>query len=280
MPELPEVECLTRAVRSVLEGGMLQAADFLRPTLRDPIPIDDFNALVVGQKIDTVYRRSKYLLMRTKKGVGVFHLGMTGALLLKDGETPEEAHTHAVFRFKGKDGKCGYLHFIDPRRFGRIAAVAGARDEDLEAHRFFADLGVEPLAIADLGAYLYEKSRGKKQPVKSFVMDGRIVVGVGNIYASESLFRSGISPERAAGSITRARYKRLGEAIKKTLELAIKAGGTTFRDFKNSDGNPGYFAVELKVYDRAGAACESCSNPIKTLRQAGRSTFFCAFCQS
>jgi formamidopyrimidine-DNA glycosylase len=277
VPELPEVECLTRAVRAVLEGGVLRSAEFLRAAIRDPIPIDAFNEFVVGQRIEEVYRRSKYLLMRTKKGVGVFHLGMTGALLLKDEKLATEAHTHAIFRFTGPSGKRGYLHYVDPRRFGRIACVEG---QDLNGHALFSDLGVEPLVTEDLGGYLFERSRGKSLPVKSFIMDARVVVGVGNIYASESLFGAGISPKREAGTVSRARYGRLGEQIKETLEKAIKAGGTTFRDFKNSDGNPGYFAVELKVYDRAGENCESCGNIIKTIRQSGRSTFFCAFCQT
>ncbi len=276
MPELPEVECLTRAVRSVLEGGVLQRAEFLRPALRDPIPVEEFNALVVGQKIDEVFRRSKYLLMRTGKGLGVFHLGMTGALLLKDSNTPSVAHTHAVFQFKDRNGKKGFLHYVDPRRFGRIACVAG---QDLSAHVLFAELGVEPLATDSLGAYLFDKSRGKKQPIKSFIMDGHVVVGVGNIYASESLFRSGISPKRHAGAVSRARFEKLGASIKATLELAIRAGGTTFRDFKNSDGNPGYFAVELKVYGRAGDPCESCGTVVRSIRQSGRATFYCGFCQ-
>lgn len=277
MPELPEVECLTRAVRSVLEGGVIQHAKFLRPTLRDPIPVEAFNELVVGQKIEQVFRRSKYLLLSTKRGVGVFHLGMTGALLLKPTKMPDQAHTHAVFQFNGKEGKGGFLHFVDPRRFGRIGCVEGP---DFEAHAFFSDLGVEPLVVPDLGQYLFDKSRGKKQPIKSFIMDGQIVVGVGNIYASESLHRCGVHPKREAGAVSRARYARLGDSIKQTLERAIKAGGTTFRDFKNSDGNPGYFAVELKVYDRAGEPCESCGKLVKTIRQSGRSTFYCAFCQT
>jgi formamidopyrimidine-DNA glycosylase len=276
MPELPEVECMTRAVRTVLEGGTIQHAEFLRKDLRDPIPIDEFEELVVGQKVAEVFRRSKYHLWRTKKGVGVFHLGMTGALLLKASEDPDMAHTHAVFAFKQGKTK-GFLHFVDPRRFGRIAVVEG---QQLETHALFSDLGVEPLETAELGAYLFAKSRKKKAPIKSFIMDARVVVGVGNIYASESLFASGIHPEREAGSITRARYDLLAECIKATLAKAIKAGGTTFRDFKNSDGNPGYFAVELRVYDRAGEACGNCGKEVKSLRQSGRSTFFCAFCQS
>jgi formamidopyrimidine-DNA glycosylase len=277
MPELPEVECLTRAVRRVLKGGRLVEASFFRKDLRDPIPIDVFNELLVGQRIDDVFRRSKYMLFRTEKGYAIFHLGMTGNMLLSESAEPKIAHTHAVFRIEKKGGREGFLHFVDPRRFGRIACIEGATFAE---HAFFADLGPEPLETKQLGAHLYAASRGKKQPIKPFLMDAHTVVGVGNIYASEALFRAGISPKRSAKSVTLARYERLAAAVKDTLKASIAAGGTTFRDFKNAGGDPGYYKVKLAVYDRAGEPCTSCGNKVRQIRQAGRSTFFCPVCQT
>ena len=277
MPELPEVECLTRAVRRVLKGGRMVDATFFRKDLRDPIPIKAFRNLLVGEQVCDVFRRSKYMLFETRKGFAIFHLGMTGNMILKTGGDPEVPHTHAVFQIEQKSGKVGYLHFIDPRRFGRIACIEGGA---YEQHAFFEHLGPEPLETADLGHHLFVESRRKKLPIKSFIMDARRVVGVGNIYASESLFRAGINPKRQAGTVTLPRYTALALAIQETLKASIKAGGTTFRDFKNSDGNPGYFAVSLAVYGRTGEPCETCSLPIRQVKQSGRSTFFCAACQS
>lgn len=277
MPELPEVECLTRAVSKVLKGGHLVDATFFRKDLRDAIPIDQFRDLLLGERIDDVFRRSKYMLFQTQKGFAIFHLGMTGNMILRPEAKPSIPHTHAVFTIEDKTGKPGYLHFIDARRFGRIACIAGKTFAD---HAFFENLGPEPLVCADLGAHLFKVSRGRKQPVKAFLMDAATVVGVGNIYASESLFRAGINPKRKAGSVSRPRFEALALAVKETLLASIKAGGTTFSDFKNADGNPGYFAVNLAVYGREGDPCHTCKTPIKQLRQSGRSTFYCPFCQT
>ncbi len=278
MPELPEVECLTRNVRKALLGGTVERAEFLRKDLRWPIPIARVRAALCGETVDEVFRRSKYMLVRTKNGLGVFHLGMTGNMLVHDSAEPQALHTHAIFHFRSKAGKAQFLHFVDPRRFGVIDCVA--RDEALEEHSMFKGLGVEPLAHRKLAAYLFERSRAKKQPVKAFLMDARVVVGVGNIYASESLFTAGIHPLRAAGRVSAEQYHLLAAAIQKTLRQAIKAGGTSFRDFKNSDGNPGYFVVQLKVYDKVGEPCPNCAKKISLARLSGRSTFFCEFCQS
>jgi len=277
MPELPEVECLTRAVRGAIQGGSLVEASFLRGDLREKIPTAAFKRLLVGETIEDVFRRSKYMLIRTKRGHGVFHLGMTGNILVQPSAEPSMAHTHAVFSVRDKKGRTIHLHFVDPRRFGVIDVAEGA---DYTTHRLFANLGVEPLDHEALGAYLFEQSRRRKAPVKTFLMDARVVVGVGNIYASESLFRAGIKPQRAAGTVTRERFQLLADAIKETLLASIKAGGTTFRDYKNAEGNPGYFAVSLNVYDREGEPCLKCKKAIKGLRQSGRSTFYCARCQT
>ncbi len=264
MPELPEVECLTQAVRSVLQGGVFLRAEFFRRDLREPIPIKEFRRLLEGRVVEDVFRRSKYLLMKTNLGYGIFHLGVIG-------------HTHAVFAFREPSGRERFLHFVDPRRFGRIDCLPG---DSYEQHAYFAHLGPEPLVHRRLGHHLYEESRKRRIPVKVFVMDASIVVGVGNIYASEALYRAGLDPRRAAGTFSLAEYQILAKSIRATLRASIASGGTTFRDFRNSDGNPGYFAVKLNVYDRAGQPCLGCSATIQTERQGGRSTFFCAVCQN
>lgn len=280
MPELPEVECLTRAVRGVLKGGQLLAARFLRKDLRSPIPSAAFRRVLVGQCIEDVVRRSKYMLVRTPRGFGIFHLGMTGNIFVETSATPARLHTHAVFHIAGADGRELWLHFVDPRRFGRIDALEGGAGE-LARHPSFAGLGPEPLeaTAAELGRYLYETSRGRAAPIKNFLMDQRVVVGVGNIYASESLFRAGIHPGRKAGAIPHRRYDLLARYIRETLEKAIAAGGTSFSDYRHPDGDTGYFQVELNVYDRAGEPCRVCGTTVRQLRQAGRSTFYCGCCQ-
>lgn len=276
MPELPEVECLSQAIKPLVEGSVLSKVVFHRKDLRFPIPVEAFKNITVGQEIRRVFRRSKYILMQTNRGFAVFHLGMTGNILSGSSMRSNINHTHASFCFKRPGETPIYLHFVDPRRFGVIAGINGER---FESNDMFIHLGPEPLQHRQLGAYLFERSRERRQPIKTFIMDARHVVGVGNIYASESLFRSAIHPERTAGSLTLDEFNCLASAIKQTLRLAIKAGGTTFRDFKNSDGNPGYFAVSLQVYGRDGEACVLCHQPINQIRQTGRTTFFCPTCQ-
>lgn len=276
MPELPEVECLTRAVALTIDGYSCHGIDFYRDAIRDPIPKDKLLKVLVGKKIERVYRRSKYLLMETKTGTGVIHLGMTGNLLVADQPEPVAKHTHVVFAFK-KGRELIYLQYVDPRRFGRISAVW---PDEFAEHEWFASLGPEPLLEKRLGAHLFAASRKKSTPVKAFLMDPEVVVGVGNIYACESLFLSGINPLRKASALSASEYETIASAIKKTLKNAIKAGGTTFRDFRNSDGSSGYFAVSLKVYDRAKNPCMKCGNEVKMERISGRSTFFCPFCQT
>jgi formamidopyrimidine-DNA glycosylase len=276
MPELPEVECLTRSVASVIAGWNCTDIDFYRDAIRDPIPKDKLREVLVGQKIERVYRRSKYLLMETAAGIGVVHLGMTGNLLNQDSPDPSVKHTHVVFQFgKGKQNLS--LHYVDPRRFGRISALF---PDEITDHEWFCNLGPEPLETVRLSDHLFKASRKKMTPVKSFLMDPNVVVGVGNIYACESLFLAGINPLRQASDLSQAEYSLVASAIKKTLKKAIAAGGTTFRDFKNSDGSAGYFAIDLNVYDRSKDPCLKCGNPVKMERVSGRSTFFCSFCQN
>ena len=276
MPELPEVECLSKAIRKVVKGGAITKTKFYRKDLRDPIPITLFNKVVKNQKILDVIRRSKYMLLKTPLGYGVIHLGMTGNFICSDKEKPFVSHTHAVFTIVDKDGKTQWLHYIDPRRFGRIDCIEG---HDYNDNKFFKNLGPEPLLETDLGGYLFAKSRKRSKPIKNFIMDANIVVGVGNIYAAESLFKTKIHPETPASLISRKKFETLAAEIQATLKLAIKAGGTTFRDFKNADGNPGYFAISLAVYNQTGKPCVVCKTPIEVLKQSGRSSFYCPMCQ-
>ncbi len=279
MPELPEVECLTRAVRQTLEGNSVGEVVFFRTNLRTKIPVQAFTRLFRNQMVTKVTRRSKYMLWETSKGTGIFHLGMSGNMLLFDSPEPQLKHTHAVFKVinqQDPNAPTQYLHFIDPRRFGIIDC---SERQDLAKHAYFRNLGPEPLTNDALGMHLFAKSRRKSQPIKSFLMDAKNVVGIGNIYASEALFRAKIHPVRKAGSLTKKDFSNLECEIKQTLQEAIASGGTTFRDFRNADSNPGYFAVQLRVYGRSKELCPRCGHKILQKKIAGRSTFFCKSCQ-
>jgi len=278
MPELPEVECLTNAVRATALGWTVSDVRFLRQDLRAPIPTKRFKALFTGQKLSEISRRSKYMLWKVDgQGYGIFHLGMSGNFLMRPTGEVQMKHTHAVFTLSRPRRKDVYLHFVDPRRFGIIDCCTLT---ELEDHKYFRELGPEPLSCENLADHLFTRSRRRKQPIKAFLMDAKNVVGVGNIYASEALFRAGIRPLKAAGKVNTSAYERLAQAVDETLTAAIAAGGTTFRDFRNADGNPGYFALRLNVYDRAGAACGQCGEKIRQVKLAGRSTFYCRRCQA
>jgi formamidopyrimidine-DNA glycosylase len=276
MPELPEVECLTRAVRRVVKNGTFVKAKFYREDLRGPIPIELFNKLLSKQPILAVERRSKYLMIKTKLGYGLVHLGMTGNLICQRYAKPQIDHTHAVFTIVTDEGEKVWLHYVDPRRFGRIDCIEG---HEFASHKFFKDLGPEPLKTSNLGEYLFDKGKERKKPIKTFIMDNSIVVGVGNIYAAEALFKIGLNPTTPSCEVSKNTYLNLGKEIQITLKKAIKAGGTTFRDFKNVDGKPGYFAISLAVYNREGQPCTICKTEIECVKQSGRSTFYCPKCQ-
>ena len=278
MPELPEVECLARAVREETQGCGFTGVNFLRPDLREPMPFDAIRSALVGANLRSVRRRSKYLLIETDRGTAILHLGMSGQLLSMDSPDPVKPHTHVIFELRG-GGKPKYLHFVDPRRFGRLTAVPAGTD--LSAHPWLSELGPEPLEItADaLAEHLWRKSRGRKAAVKPFIMDGAVVVGVGNIYASESLYLAGIRPGRAAGRVTRQEYRILAQAIQTVLGAAIEAGGTSFRDYLHSDGSEGSYALQLNVYGRSGEACRKCLSPVRETRHLNRATYFCGTCQ-
>ena len=245
-----------------------------RVEIRDPRlrwPVDDQVQNAEGQTITRLSRRGKYLLLHLHNGGLLIHLGMSGSLrILTEPLTPQK-HDH--FDLELDSGVC--LRFNDPRRFGVLLWA----DDDVTQHPLLKKLGPEPLTTEFNAEYLYKRSRGRRLAVKSFIMDGHIVVGVGNIYASESMFMAGIHPSRQAGRIAYHRYEGLVAAIRDVLESAIRQGGTTLRDFVGSDGAPGYFARELLVYDRGGKSCFQCNTPIRQKVIGQRSSYYCPSCQ-
>jgi len=270
MPELPEVETIRRGLSQRLCGRTVSRVSVHQPQLRWPVPRRLARELR-GQAIDSIARRAKYLLLRCHAGTVIVHLGMSGSLRLTDSQVPRQKHDHVEWLLD--DGQCLRLH--DPRRFG---AVLWTTKEPL-THRLLAHLGPEPLSRSFNAGYLYSVTRNRSASIKSLLMNSRLVVGVGNIYASEALFAAGIHPARAGNRLADARYARLVVAVKETLRRAIRAGGTTLKDFTDSDGRPGYFRQKLQVYGRAGEACMRCGTPLSQRVLAQRSTFYCRRCQ-
>jgi formamidopyrimidine-DNA glycosylase len=268
MPELPEVETTRRGISPHVLGLKVQEVVVRESRLRWPVP-EQLGTKLSGARITAVNRRAKYLLVETDAGILMVHLGMSGSLRIMPAGTPPLFHDHIDVVLD--DGNC--LRYHDPRRFGSFHWL------DSPAHPLLDHLGPEPLSTAFSGAYLYERSRRRQLSVKQFVMDGKIVVGVGNIYANEALFMAGIHPARAAGRVALKRYESLVETIKTVLHDAIEQGGTTLRDFVGGDGSPGYFAQQLRVYGRQGQPCRACKSVLKEIRQSGRSTVFCPRCQ-
>lgn len=274
MPELPEVEVCRRGLQPELEGRRILSAEVRYPRLREVIP-EGLAERLSGRRILAIQRRGKYLLFdcRGEPGGGwlILHLGMSGNLRFVSPQELPGKHDHFDLRAEGT-----LLRFADPRRFGVIAWQDG---DDPMRHPLLAVLGMEPLGDGFDGKWLFEMTRKRSGPIKPVLMDGHLLVGVGNIYASESLFRAGISPLRAANRIGRERCDLLAACIRQTLSDAIAAGGSSIRDYVHSDGGAGCFQVECAVYDRAGAPCRRCSGSIRQIRQAGRSTFYCPGCQ-
>lgn len=272
MPELPEIEVLKRSLEPRLAGRRVLEVRVHSPALREPLDRSSLESLA-GRRIERLGRRSKYLLVEVERGATlVIHLGMSGRLTLAPAAAEREAHEHLSFCLD--DGE--RLRLRDPRRFG-LAFVAPTRG--LEEERHFRHLGAEPLAPAVTGTQLSELARGRRGPVKSFLMDGRLLVGVGNIYATEALYRAGIHPARSVSRIGTERWQRLADAVVVTLEQAITEGGTTLNDFRDGAGREGEFQESLAVYGRAGEACPACGATLRRLVQAGRSTFYCPRCQ-
>lgn len=269
VPELPEVETTRRGIYPHLVGRKISSVIVREPRLRWPVT-PALSQYLTGQTVSDVSRRAKYLFLQTNTGRVMIHLGMSGSLRVLPAETPVEKHDHIDLRLD--DDRV--LRYRDPRRFGSFFWLAGD-----ESHKLIDSLGPEPLSENFDGDYLFRQSRKKSVAIKQFVMDGKVVVGVGNIYANESLYLSGIRPDRKAGSVTRKRYQDLAQRIKTVLSAAIEAGGTTLRDFVNEDGKPGYFKHELKVYGRGGEPCLTCNKPLMETRLGQRTTVFCRDCQ-
>jgi len=271
MPELPEVETICRGIRPYIQGKRIHTITIRQHQLRWLIP-DDFKPRLEGQIIQSISRRGKYCLLHTRTNlIIIIHLGMSGHLRLVDCQQPVTQHDHVDLMFDSQT----ILRFNDPRRFGALLYTS----EALNQHRLFAHLGPEPLSDDFSGHRLYQQSKNKKVAIKNFIMDARQVVGVGNIYANEALFKAGIHPERAAGNISLQRYQLLTRCIQETLQQAIKQGGTTLKDFTNAAGKPGYFQQSLSVYGRKNKNCPRCNNPIKYKKIAQRASFYCGQCQ-
>jgi len=270
MPELPEVETTLRGIAPHLIGQRIDRLIVRERRLRLPVPAGTEETLA-GQRIETLHRRGKYLLIELERGTLVVHLGMSGSLRVLPAGTPAAAHDHLDLRLAS--GVC--LRLRDPRRFGLFLWTA----DPPERHPLIAGLGPEPLGPDFGGDHLWRLSRGRRAAVKAFIMDAGVVVGVGNIYASESLALAGIHPARPCGRVGRVRYARLAAAIREVLASAIAQGGTTLRDFVAEDGSPGYFAQSLRVYGRTGEPCRGCGEPIRQRRIGQRSSFYCPRCQ-
>ena len=274
MPELPEVETTRRGLQPHVEGRRVARVLLRRPDLRWPIA-QEISALLPGQRITAVRRRAKYLLLDTDAGSALLHLGMSGSLRLLPEDTPVRKHDHVDIVLGQDRSDAGpVLRFNDPRRFGCLLWQAAG-----DVHPLLAKLGPEPLSDAFDGDYLFALSRQRKAPVKTFLMDQAVVVGVGNIYAAEALFVAGISPLRAAGKVARERYLALADAVKTILQRAIDRGGTTLRDFISPAGAPGYFEQELLAYGRGGQPCPHCGHVLRQASIGQRATVWCARCQ-
>lgn len=270
MPELPEVETSRAGIEPHLLNRKIKNVVIRQHKLRWPIP-KNLPQLATGKIVRRVSRRAKYIFLELDNGTIIIHLGMSGSLRICTAKTPVEKHDHIDIQVSNNK----ILRLRDPRKFGCVLWAA----DDINQHKLIKSLGPEPLEAIFNAQYLHKKAHKKQCSIKAFIMNSHIVVGVGNIYASEALFRAGINPKRKAGKIALARIEKLVAAIKLTLQLAIKAGGTSLRDFTGSNGQPGYFAQKLLVYGRAGEACTQCGGNIKQFNQQARSTFYCPNCQ-
>lgn len=269
MPELPEVETTLRGIEPHIINQHIKQIIVRQPRLR--WPIEPSIQQLIGSTIIACERRAKYIIIQTSNGALIWHLGMSGSMRILQEGAAIEKHDHVDILCNNKI----LLRYTDPRRFGACIHV----DSDPFQHKLLTLLGPEPLSDQFNTDYIFQLSRAKNISIKQFIMDSHVVCGVGNIYACEALFKSGIHPLRKAGNISAKRYSKLVSVIKETLEHAIAQGGTTLKDFVNSDGKPGYFKQHLNVYGRKNKPCFNCAKTIKTIKQAQRSTFYCAHCQ-
>jgi formamidopyrimidine-DNA glycosylase len=270
MPELPEVEITRRGLSAHLAGRTIANVVIRNGMLRWPIP-KNLSSLLRGRIIISLKRRAKYLLMNCGNGTLILHLGMSGSLRVLAADTLPDVHDH--FDLVLNNGKL--MRLRDPRRFGAVLW----HDGDPHTHPLLANLGPEPLEKNFDARYLFQATRKRSASIKQCIMDNHIVVGVGNIYANEALFRAGIKPQLAAGKLSLPRSEKLVAAIRATLEEAIKQGGSSLRDFVDTSGNPGYFQQNYWVYGRGGDPCSCCGSPIRQIRQGQRSSFYCVTCQ-
>lgn len=270
MPELPEVETTRKGIELLLAGKTVSAVRVHEVRLRWPVP-DDLEFLLVGQMLQGLGRRGKYLLFDFGQGTLILHLGMSGHLRVVRADSERRKHDHIEIAFS--DGSL--LRFNDSRRFGALFWTSGPP----ERHPRLAELGPEPLADDFTTTYLHAVSRHRQVAIKPFLMNAAVVVGVGNIYASEALFRAGVDPHKPAGKLNRREVSKLVDSVREVLAEAIHAGGTTIRDFADSTGKPGYFRQQLRVYGRGDQPCTVCHGPIRHSRLGQRSTWFCPACQ-
>ncbi|KAB8041983.1 bifunctional DNA-formamidopyrimidine glycosylase/DNA-(apurinic or apyrimidinic site) lyase [Janthinobacterium aquaticum] len=277
MPELPEVEVTRRGVAPHIEGRAVRKVVLRRDGLRWPFPTA-LGEQLSGQTISATGRRGKYLLIHFQHGTLIIHLGMSGHLRVLPPETEVQKHDHIDLIVENADGSTQALRMTDPRRFGAVL-WHDAADGPLDSHVLLRGLGVEPLEDGFTGQLLFEKTRNRNTNIKQVLLAGDIVVGVGNIYCSESLFRAGINPKTPARRIGLARYEKLAQAIREVLAEAIIQGGSTLRDFINVNGQSGYFQQTYFVYNRTGQPCRVCAAPIRQIVQGQRSTFYCVNCQ-
>lgn len=271
MPELPEVETVRAGLQDLVCGQTIRQVEVFQPRLRYPIEAD-FSVRLVGHKVLRLARRAKYLLFELERKTLLVHLGMSGSLRWSDPEQPRHPHDHVEILFDG----AGCLRYRDPRRFGLLMLAS----PPVAQHPLLRHLGPEPLSDEFNSVYLFEQLRRRKTAIKNLIMDNRLVVGVGNIYANEALFACGLSPYLPGASLSSGQCLQLVTAIKQVLRAAIAAGGTTLQDFVNGRGNPGYFQQQLYVYGRAGEACLRCGEMIENGRSGQRSTFYCPRCQA
>lgn len=271
MPELPEVETTRKGIEPHIKGYKVKSVEIRQAKLRWPVP-KDLEKKLKGEVISHVARRGKYLLLCTKAGTVLIHLGMSGSLCIASSSTSLKKHDHVDIVMNNDT----IVRFHDPRKFGCVLWFEG----DPAEHPLLVKLGPEPLTESFNADYLFRLSRKRTAPIKTFIMDSHNVVGVGNIYANEALFSAGIHPQRKAGSLSKKRYTALVDEIKRILAEAIEVGGTTLKDFVGGDGKPGYFKQSLNVYGRGGETCVKCKKDLKEIRIGQRSTVFCGKCQS
>ncbi|MBK1693804.1 DNA-formamidopyrimidine glycosylase [Chromatium weissei] len=274
MPELPEVETALRGIRPHLERQRITQVAVYETRLRQPIPLD-FAEQVVGQMIGALNRRAKYILIALERGCLLVHLGMTGSLRITTANTPLERHDHLELTLQTGQR----LRFHDPRRFGLFLWLPERPEVALSTHPLLKKLGPEPLGDEFSGEHLHALSQKRRVAVKAFIMDGTVVVGVGNIYANEALFIAGIHPAYPCNRISLAGYRLLARVIRTVLTAAIQQGGTTLRDFVREDGQPGYFTASLRIYGRTGEPCVNCGTPVQQMTIGQRMSFFCPRCQ-